>query len=182
MSNSSSDINTWTKFREDIPVNKSHKHQDLNVSLSVMGVDQSVSLAFPSELLIFNSVLADQRAVCCYNWPDRDALPSDQLWLKLKPGFNPWHFTCQSAPSRHWSRWVTSRCALLDVTARHFRLFAHKSLYVWLPLCQPHKILFTQYSFTYAVVMVGYASLCWHTCRSWAERQMLSETQWKWCF
>lgn len=45
----------------------------------VRWVYQSVSLAFPSEILIFNSVLADQRAVCSYNSPDRDALPSDQL-------------------------------------------------------------------------------------------------------
>lgn len=45
--------------------------------------------------------------------------------------------TVQALSIPPWSRWVTSRCALLDVTARHFRLFAHKSLYVWLPLCQP---------------------------------------------
>ncbi len=94
-----------------------------------------VSLAFPSELLIIHSVLADQRAVCCYYWPDREALQSDQLWLKLKPGFNPRPFSCQATPSRRSPclPWVSSCCALLDVTARQFRPFVHKSLYAWLP-------------------------------------------------
>ncbi len=104
--------------------------KDLNVSYTGMDVDQSVSLAFPAELLIINSVLADQRAVCCYNWPDREALPSEQLWLKLKPGFNPRPFTCHAVPSRRSPclSWVSSCCALLDVTARQFRPFVHKSL------------------------------------------------------
>lgn len=150
--------------------------KDLNLSCTGMDVDQSVSLAFSSELSIINTVLADQRAVCCYKWPDREALPSDQLWLKLKPGFNPWPFTSQTVPFRRSSclPWVTSRSALLDVMARQFRLFVHKSLCVWLlgASLQSEDIIY-KYSFTHAVVTVGYANLCWHTCHSWAEGQIL---------